>query len=75
MIPAFIGGVSKSVAKQKAEELLEFMQLKDRAHHKPNELSGGEKQRVAVARASLQTSLAAVWTLKTNENCTNCSLI
>lgn len=51
MIPAFIGGVSKSVAKQKAEELLEFMQLKDRAHHKPNELSGGEKQRVAVARA------------------------
>ena len=51
MIPAFIGGVSKSVAKQKAEELPEFMQLKDRAHHKPNELSGGEKQRVAVARA------------------------
>ena len=51
MIPAFIGGVSKSVAKQKTEELLEFMQLKDRAHHKPNELSGGEKQRVAVARA------------------------
>ena len=51
MIPAFIGGVSKSVAKQKAEELLEFMPLKDRAHHKPNELSGGEKQRVAVARA------------------------
>ena len=51
MIPAFIGGVSKSVAKQKAEELLEFMQLKDRAHHKPKELSGGEKQRVAVARA------------------------
>ncbi|WP_311417859.1 ABC transporter ATP-binding protein [Hoylesella nanceiensis] len=51
MIPAFIGGVSKSIAKQKAEELLEFMQLKDRAHHKPNELSGGEKQRVAVARA------------------------
>ncbi|MGP1591011.1 MAG: ABC transporter ATP-binding protein [Prevotella sp.] len=51
MIPAFIGSVSKSVAKQKAEELLEFMQLKDRAHHKPNELSGGEKQRVAVARA------------------------
>ena len=51
MIPAFIGGVSKSVAKQKAEELLEFMQLKDRSHHKPNELSGGEKQRVAVARA------------------------
>ena len=51
MIPSFLGGVSKSVAKQKAEELLEFMQLKDRAHHKPNELSGGEKQRVAVARA------------------------
>lgn len=51
MIPAFIGGVSKKEAKRKATELLEFMGLTERAQHKPNELSGGEKQRVAVARA------------------------
>ncbi|MDY6206770.1 MAG: ABC transporter ATP-binding protein [Prevotella sp.] len=51
MIPAFIGGTSSSLAKQRAEELLQFMGLSDRARHKPNELSGGEKQRVAVARA------------------------
>ena len=51
MIPAFIAGTSHKVAKERAEELLRFMSLSDRAHHKPNELSGGEKQRVAVARA------------------------
>ena len=51
MIPAFIAGTSKKAAKSRAEELLQFMGLRDRAHHKPNELSGGEKQRVAVARA------------------------
>ena len=51
MIPAFIAGKSHSEAKQCAEELLAFMGLTDRAHHKPAELSGGEKQRVAVARA------------------------
>lgn len=51
MIPAFIAGVSKKEAKQRAQELLAFMGLEDRATHKPNELSGGEKQRVAVARA------------------------
>ncbi|MBQ8050526.1 MAG: ABC transporter ATP-binding protein [Bacteroidaceae bacterium] len=51
MIPAFIGGMSKREARQRAEELLDFMGLSDRAQHKPNELSGGEKQRVAVARA------------------------
>jgi lipoprotein-releasing system ATP-binding protein len=51
MIPAFIGGMPKKDAKARATELLEFMGLTDRAHHKPNELSGGEKQRVAVARA------------------------
>ncbi len=51
MIPAFIAGKSKKEAKARAEELLEFMGLSDRAHHKPAELSGGEKQRVAVARA------------------------
>ena len=51
MIPALIGGKSRSEAKKKAEALLDFMGLADRAKHKPNELSGGEKQRVAVARA------------------------
>lgn len=51
MIPAFIAGKSRKEAKQRAEELLSFMGLSDRAGHKPAELSGGEKQRVAVARA------------------------
>lgn len=51
MIPAYIGGKNTKEAKQRAQELLEFMGLSDRASHKPNELSGGEKQRVAVARA------------------------
>lgn len=51
MIPAFIAGTSQSEAKERAMELLKFMGLEDRASHKPNELSGGEKQRVAVARA------------------------
>ena len=51
MIPAYIAGVSPKQAKKRAKELLDFMGLADRASHKPNELSGGEKQRVAVARA------------------------
>lgn len=51
MMPALIGGIPKRVARQRAEELLGFMGLTDRSSHKPNELSGGEKQRVAVARA------------------------
>ena len=51
MIPAYIAGVSTKEAKAHAMELLTFMGLADRASHKPNELSGGEKQRVAVARA------------------------
>ena len=51
MIPAYIAGTNNKAAKQRAEELLQFMGLADRAKHKPNELSGGEKQRVAVARA------------------------
>ena len=51
MIPAYIGHASTSEAKARAQELLDFMGLSDRASHKPNELSGGEKQRVAVARA------------------------
>lgn len=51
MMPALIGGTAKREAKKRAEELLAFMGLSDRASHKPNELSGGEKQRVAVCRA------------------------
>ena len=51
MIPAYIAGMKPKEARNRAEELLEFMGLSDRATHKPNELSGGEKQRVAVARA------------------------
>ena len=51
MIPAYIAGRKTKEAHQRAEELLAFMGLSDRASHKPNELSGGEKQRVAVARA------------------------
>ena len=51
MIPAYIAGTSQKEARQRAKELLAFMGLSDRAGHKPNELSGGEKQRVAVARA------------------------
>lgn len=51
MIPSFIAGKSRKEAKERAEELLAFMGLSDRASHKPAELSGGEKQRVAVARA------------------------
>ena len=51
MIPGFIAGVSSKEANERAVKILEFMGLADRASHKPNELSGGEKQRVAVARA------------------------
>lgn len=51
MIPGFIGGMGRKEARARAEELLVFMGLSERAGHKPNELSGGEKQRVAVARA------------------------
>lgn len=51
MIPAYIAGKSPKEAKKRAMELLDFMGLTERAQHKPNELSGGEKQRVAVARA------------------------
>ncbi|HRV55413.1 MAG TPA: ABC transporter ATP-binding protein [Mangrovimonas sp.] len=50
-IPAYIKKTSKAEAETKAKELLDFLGLKDRYDHKPNELSGGEQQRVAVARA------------------------
>ena len=51
MLTAFIQGISASEAKKNAREMLEFLGLAERASHKPAELSGGEKQRVAVARA------------------------
>jgi lipoprotein-releasing system ATP-binding protein len=50
-IPAFIGKTDKAAAEQRALELLTFLGLAERAHHKPSQLSGGEQQRVAVARA------------------------
>ena len=51
MIPALIAREKQAVAEKRAKEILDFMNLTDRMSHKPNELSGGEKQRVAVARA------------------------
>jgi len=50
-IPAFISGISHKEANRRAMELLDFLHLSDRAEHKPSALSGGEQQRVAVARA------------------------
>jgi len=50
-IPAYIGRRDTKQSKQKANELLNFLGLENRIHHKPNQLSGGEQQRVAVARA------------------------
>ena len=51
MIPALIAREKPAVAEKRAKEILDFMNLTDRMSHKPNELSGGEKQRVSVARA------------------------
>jgi len=50
-IPAYIAKKEKKETEKKAKELLDFLGLEDRYHHKPNQLSGGEQQRVAVARA------------------------
>lgn len=50
-LPAFIAGRNKKSAEKDAAELLKMLRLENRLHHKPNELSGGEQQRVAVARA------------------------
>ena len=50
-IPAYINKVSKNEAEKRAKELLDFLKLGHRVNHKPSELSGGEQQRVAVARA------------------------
>lgn len=54
-IPAFIAKKSERDARQKATELLAYLGLKDRVHHKPSQLSGGEQQRVAVARALINS--------------------
>ena len=82
MIPAFIAGKGQQEAKEAATEILEFMRLAERASHKPNELSGGEKQRVAVAVLSLiirqwcwQMNLPAVWIPIIRKNCTSSFLI
>ena len=68
MIPAYIAGSAQKAAKERAQELLSFMGLSDRAHHKPSELSGGEKQRIA-----LPTSPQALSTLRIKKNCTSFS--
>ena len=54
-IPAFIAKKSRKESIGKAMELLEFLNMKERSHHKPSELSGGEQQRVAVARALINS--------------------
>ena len=50
-IPAYIAGAGRTAAEKRASELLDFLHLTERSHHKPAELSGGEQQRIAVARA------------------------
>jgi lipoprotein-releasing system ATP-binding protein len=54
-IPAFIAKKSRKESVKKAMELLEFLNMKERSHHKPSELSGGEQQRIAVARALINS--------------------
>lgn len=56
-IPAFIAKKSEAETQKRAAELLDFMGLKDRMQHKPNELSGGEQQRISVARALMNQPL------------------
>ena len=55
MMPALISGASRAKSKQRAEQLLTELGLQERLHHKPNALSGGEKQRVAAARALMMS--------------------
>ena len=59
-IPAFIAKTSKAKAEAKAKELLDYLGLTNRMEHKPSELSGGEKQRVAVARALINSPMAVL---------------
>lgn len=54
-MPALIGGTSQSKSYAKAMELIDYLGLKERANHRPNQLSGGEKQRAAVARALINS--------------------
>lgn len=56
-VPAYIQGQSKKQAEAKAGKLLDLLKLSSRAHHKPSEMSGGEQQRVAVARALINDPL------------------
>lgn len=56
-IPAYIGGAGKKETEKRAEELLDMLGLSERKTHKPSELSGGEQQRVAVARALINNPL------------------
>ncbi|MBL0745453.1 ABC transporter ATP-binding protein [Chryseolinea lacunae] len=55
MIPGLIGGREERTVKERALSLLDMLGLKDRVHHKPSELSGGEQQRIAVARAMINS--------------------
>ena len=54
-MPAYLNGTNKQIAEKKGLELLDLLDLSNRSEHKPNELSGGEQQRVAVARALINT--------------------